>query len=78
MVYSQKSPDTRLLSTETGYLFAVYLKMKKLADEINQVCRILEQSKPWLDPKLHKTTRVPNAQGTCISKKSSVKSTSNV
>lgn len=77
MVYSPKNRDTRSLSRETGFLYVVYLKMKRLADEINDVCRVLENAEPWYDPELRKTPRRPKAQGTCISKKSSVKSKSN-
>lgn len=77
MVYAPKNRDARSLSQETGFLYAAYLKMKKIADEINEVCRILENAEPWYAPELRKTAHPRKAQGTCISKKSSVKSTSN-
>lgn len=49
--------DSRPLSLQTGYLYSVYLRLKRLAATINEYCEYLEQTEPWYDkePKTPKT-----------------------
>lgn len=51
MLYAPKQVDARPLSQETGHLYALYLNMKKLAAEMRDVCRMMERTEPWLEPK---------------------------
>lgn len=45
-----KNPDSRPLSPTTGYLLLVYLKLQKLTENLQDLCRYMEQTEPWFDP----------------------------
>lgn len=47
-------PDTRPLSRETGYLFSLYLELKRTLGQLQQTCEILERTEPWFDPEYRK------------------------
>lgn len=54
-------PDTRPLSRNTGYLFSMYLEMKRTAEQLQQVCKIMENLEPWFDPEYRKKCSRPKS-----------------